>query len=181
MTASASGPSAIPLAHRQGFPSWPLRIVTAKAPMAGSETVKGITMTLKQQVDVALKISLWLDATMNEDEIVTRVRSALPLAFGEALTGMKDPVDIIDVKQEAEIYGNRVLSPDPEGMNDERSAWAAAALAAFITETGTDEEGARGDLLGDLMHWCDRNNYDFEAMLSRARGHYEAETMEESV
>ena len=70
----------------------------------------------------------------------------------------------------------RKLPPDPEGKNDKRAAWAGAALATFITQTGTDEENAVGDLLGDLMHWCDRNNYDFEAALARARWHYKAET-----
>ena len=32
------------------------------------------------------------------------------------------------------------------------------------------------DLLGDLMHWCDRNSFEFETELSRARHHYQAET-----
>src|SRR5262249_15616018 len=59
---------------------------------------------MKQQVDITMKLSLWLDASMDEDEIVTHVRSALPTAFGEELTEMKNPVDILDVKQEAEIY-----------------------------------------------------------------------------
>jgi hypothetical protein len=68
------------------------------------------------------------------------------------------------------------LPPDPDGKNDSRAEWAGAALSAFIKETGTDQEDALGDLLSDLMHWCDRNNYDFEAALDRARGHYEAET-----
>jgi hypothetical protein len=70
----------------------------------------------------------------------------------------------------------RKLPPDPEGMNDKRAAWAGAALATFMQVTGTDDEYAVGDLLSDLMHWCDRNNYDFEAALARARGHYAAET-----
>jgi len=26
------------------------------------------------------------------------------------------------------------------------------------------------------MHWCDRNNFDFDAALFRAQGHYQAET-----
>lgn len=60
---------------------------------------------MKQQVDITMKLSLWLDASMDEDEIVTHVRSSLPTAFGEELTEMKNPVDILDVKQEAEIYG----------------------------------------------------------------------------
>jgi hypothetical protein len=77
---------------------------------------------------------------------------------------------------------NRILSaqsalpPDPEGINDNRAAWAGIAVRAFQAETGTDNENALGDLLADMMHWSDRNNYDFEAALCRARGHYEAET-----
>ncbi|OWK35436.1 hypothetical protein [Fimbriiglobus ruber] len=76
----------------------------------------------------------------------------------------------------AEAAGSRILPPDPEGMNDKRSAWAGAAIAAFQETTGTDDEDALSDLLGDLRHWADRNNYDFEAASLRARCHYEAET-----
>lgn len=68
------------------------------------------------------------------------------------------------------------LPPDPEGMNDRRAAWADMAIRAFQEATGTDDEDALGDLLTDLMHWSDRNNYDFESALCRAKGHYEAET-----
>jgi hypothetical protein len=73
------------------------------------------------------------------------------------------------------------LPPDPEGMNDKRAAWAWTALSAFIRETGADEEDFLGDLLADLIHWCDRNHYDFETALDRSKGHYEAETMRETV
>ena len=69
------------------------------------------------------------------------------------------------------------LPPDPENMNDKRAQWAAAALREFGRITGTDDEDALGDLLCDLMHWCDRNDMDFEAALWRARCHYEAESM----
>jgi hypothetical protein len=68
------------------------------------------------------------------------------------------------------------LPPGPEGMNEERAEWAGAALRHFQWITGTDYEDALGDLLGDLMHWSDRNNFDFEAALYRARAHYQAET-----
>jgi hypothetical protein len=71
---------------------------------------------------------------------------------------------------------DKQLPPDPDNQNDDRAAWAAAALTAFRGETGADEEEALGDLLADLMHWSDRNNFDFESALFRARGHYEAET-----
>ena len=69
------------------------------------------------------------------------------------------------------------LPPDPDRMNDDRSSWAGVALASFMHVTGTDEEDALGDLLSDLMHWSDRNDYDFDAVLDRARAHYEAETV----
>jgi hypothetical protein len=71
---------------------------------------------------------------------------------------------------------NRVIPPDPENMNADRAKWAATALRAFRKATGADAEEALGDLLCDLMHWSDRNNFDFDAALDRARMHYEAET-----
>jgi len=64
-------------------------------------------------------------------------------------------------------------------MNDRRAQLAGAALSTFMKETGTDQEDALGDFLADLMHWADRNNYDFDAALDRARFHYEAETVGE--
>ena len=70
------------------------------------------------------------------------------------------------------------LPPDPDNKND-RSAWASVALLAFMQVTGTDQEDALGDLLADLMHWADRNNFDFDAALDRAHWHYEAETVGE--
>src|SRR5262249_5299910 len=68
------------------------------------------------------------------------------------------------------------LPPDPEEMNEHRSAWAAAALESFQRLTGADDTDALPDLLCDLMHWADRNEFDFEAALWRARMHYEEET-----
>jgi hypothetical protein len=70
----------------------------------------------------------------------------------------------------------KLLPPDPEEMNDDRAEWAAAALRHFQCTTGTDYDDAIVDLLSDLMHWCDRNELDFEASMSIARMHYEAET-----
>ncbi len=70
----------------------------------------------------------------------------------------------------------RKLPPDPDNMNDSRAEWAGAALSAFIKETGTHHEDALADLLADLMHWADRNSYEFDAALERARMHYEPET-----
>ena len=72
----------------------------------------------------------------------------------------------------------KTLPPDPDGMNSSRANWAGAALAVFVARTGVDREDSLGDLLTDLMHWADRNNFDFEAALARAECHYAAETGE---
>lgn len=72
------------------------------------------------------------------------------------------------------------LPPDPEGMNDNRAAWAGLAIAAFQAATGTDGEDVLCDLLADLMHWADRHGYDFSAALDRALHHYEEETSGEA-
>jgi hypothetical protein len=73
------------------------------------------------------------------------------------------------------------LPPDPDGMNDDRAPWAGAAIAKFMDLTGTDLEDALCDLMCDLMHWSDRQDFGFEAALDRARYHYEAETIGEAM
>lgn len=70
----------------------------------------------------------------------------------------------------------RQLSPGPDGMNDDRSGWAGAALWEFHYQTGADIEDVVTDLLADLMHWCDRHDQDFETELRRAREHHQHET-----
>jgi len=71
------------------------------------------------------------------------------------------------------------LPPDPEGVNDRRAAWAAAALQTFRDATGADADDALADLIADLMHWCDRNGMDIDRQLQRGRCHYAAETAAE--
>src|SRR5207245_534831 len=70
------------------------------------------------------------------------------------------PVEINEaagtISYEAEFRRKPELPPDPDGKNDDRSAWAAAALAKFMEVTGTDDESAVGDCLADLMHKLDR-------------------------
>jgi hypothetical protein len=61
-------------------------------------------------------------------------------------------------------------------MNDDRASWAGIALHHFRRATGAGREDAVGDLLCELMHWCDRNNFDFELAPYRARGRYIAVT-----
>jgi hypothetical protein len=70
---------------------------------------------------------------------------------------------------------NKTLPPDPENLNTERAKWAKTALQAFHNETGADEEDVVSDLLCDLMHLADREDWLFDDELERARRNYEAE------
>ncbi len=63
--------------------------------------------------------------------------------------------------------------------NLDRAKWADKAILAFREQTGCDHEDSLGDLLGDLMHWADARNFDFEAALDRARQHYKEELSDE--
>lgn len=63
--------------------------------------------------------------------------------------------------------------------DNERAEWARNALESFRRETNCDFGDSLGDLLCNLMHFADSNNFDFEAALTRARGHYVEEKDEE--
>ena len=67
------------------------------------------------------------------------------------------------------------MTNDVSPTNLDRAVWADRAIRTFRQVTGCDHEDSLGDLLGDLMHWSDARNFDFEFALARARGHYEAE------
>ena len=74
------------------------------------------------------------------------------------------------------MFKKRKLPPDPEALNDSRAEWADEAIKIFMATTGTDLEDSLGDLLCDLMHWSDRNKFDFDLALDRARDNYLEET-----
>jgi hypothetical protein len=73
------------------------------------------------------------------------------------------------------VRQRKQLPPDPDKMNNDRAEWAGATVRHYQCSTGTDYEDVLGDLLCDLRHWCDRNNFDFEAAAFRGEGHYLAE------
>lgn len=85
---------------------------------------------MKQQVEVTLKLSLWLNADMDEDEIVTHVRSSLPNALGEELTSMQNPVDILEVRRGAEINGE--TAGDPQSLK--LTSRQASYIADYVNE-----------------------------------------------
>jgi len=67
-----------------------------------------------------------------------------------------------------------------EPSNNDRAAWAMAAVRFFAEQTGMDMAGEDlptilGDLFADLMHLCQANQIDFKAVLSAANIHFSEE------
>lgn len=105
-----------------------------------------------------------------------------PSAWGGAIADMNAPRGTVAAPGEV-IYpatgpsAPRALPADPDGQNDDRAHWAAHALESFAAMTGCDaQDEAIADLIGNLMHWCDRNGRDFEKELQQGRDYYRAET-----
>ena len=68
------------------------------------------------------------------------------------------------------------LPNDPQERNNERAHRAQVTLAAFVAETGADENTAFVEFLAGVMHWCDRSGESFGDQLERARSLHREET-----
>jgi hypothetical protein len=89
----------------------------------------------------------------------------------------------LEAKAKGEVAESKATSlpPDPDGMNGRHAGWAAAAaIRDFQRATGTDWCDAVADLLCGLMHFCDRESFDFQQELDRARRYYKVECAEET-
>jgi hypothetical protein len=84
--------------------------------------------------------------------------------------------DLFEIRGPHSRAKNENVPPRLEPTNQDRAEWAEVALRAFQEATGADECDALGDLLADLMHWCDGSGYAFNHALKCARMHYDAET-----
>lgn len=71
------------------------------------------------------------------------------------------------------------MSASPEPTNADRAERAESVILTYMAITGTDLEDALGDLLCDLMHWADAEDFWFDAAMERSRGHYQAECADE--
>ena len=100
--------------------------------------------------------------------------------YGITKGDLPEIIEIFDNPKAAEeaLKNRTQITPpsDPDGQNNDRAAWALCAIRAFMAETDTDYEDALSDLLCDFMHLCDREPFDFDAELARAKDHYLAET-----
>ena len=63
---------------------------------------------MKQQVDIALRLSLWIDATFSPDRIEKLVRSRMKKAFATEASPMLDPFRLLSIREEASIFGTEL-------------------------------------------------------------------------
>lgn len=68
---------------------------------------------------------------------------------------------------------------DPDNMNAARAGWGLLLVAKIRSLTGTDQEDAVSDAIGDLLHAACAMGQDPAAQLERAVNHFNAETSEE--
>jgi hypothetical protein len=62
---------------------------------------------MKHQVEVMLRLSLWIDASLAKEQLSRFVRDRLLAAFGDSISAMLDPVRILRLREEAEIFGEQ--------------------------------------------------------------------------
>ena len=106
---------------------------------------------------------------------------------------MESQLTLRRIRDQIRNVNRRLDKAGTDPRNSDRSLWGALAVVSFAGATGqsedvqTDPETVLGDLLADLMHWCDaqksnRNlggSIDFVSALERARDHYSEECLEE--
>jgi hypothetical protein len=56
----------------------------------------------------------------------------------------------------------------------------ANRVASLLSHEGTDTAETLIDVLADAMHWCERNDIDFDRLLNMASMHFNTERNEEA-
>ncbi len=106
---------------------------------------------------------------------------------------MANPLTNHEITERIRRMNRRLSETRAELRNVDRALWGAMAVVSFAGVTGQsqnvqiDPETVLGDLLADLMHWCDaqktsgglKESLDFESALERARNHYNEERADE--
>jgi hypothetical protein len=95
--------------------------------------------------------------------------------------GVRDIVEaeVDEAVPTAESNACELRGASADALNARRAGRAQSALTRFMQDTGADREDSLSDLLADLMHWAQRNSFDFAAALARAGGYFQAELAED--
>jgi len=106
---------------------------------------------------------------------------------------MANQLTTLKITDRIRSVNRRLNETRADPRNADRALWGSLAVVSFASVTGlsedvqTDPETVLGDLLADLMHWCDaqktcgnlEESINFESALERARNHYNEECVEE--
>lgn len=60
---------------------------------------------MKQHVDLTLRLSLWIKAMVSKDDIAGLVKDRLMAVFGTETSPMLHAIEILHIREEAELYG----------------------------------------------------------------------------
>lgn len=73
-------------------------------------------MSTHQEVRVQLLLSLWIPATMDEESIGVLVREGIQKGFEQEISEIMPDryLDIIEIREEADIYGTKDAGGDHE-------------------------------------------------------------------
>jgi hypothetical protein len=106
---------------------------------------------MKQQVNITLTLTLWIDARKDRNGITALTHKSLQRGFGERFASMH----VIDVKEEAEIYGNDQPMPrPPENVVHEVLRNNNALLHMLWDLLADDHEEVRDDIDAQLAANC---------------------------
>lgn len=72
------------------------------------------------------------------------------------------------------------LPEDPAVDTERRADRGRELLDRYMALTGTDEDAALGDLLADLRHMADRDNYDYGLADARAESYHAEEIAQQA-
>ena len=76
------------------------------------------------------------------------------------------------------FHPNKKVASDglpSDRTNNQKADAAANALDAYGDGFSDPDDGTFSVLLADLMHYCDREDMDFDHELAKARMHHDAE------
>jgi hypothetical protein len=63
---------------------------------------------MKQQIDITLSLTFWIDDSQSKDQLTTLVESGLRTAFAKEIEEIRHPITILSFQEEAEIYSGNL-------------------------------------------------------------------------
>jgi hypothetical protein len=118
---------------------------------------------MEQHVDIELKLSLWIDATLSAKRISELVTTRLKTAFAAEAGPMLDPIRILNIREEAIIYATGA-----DDLPTRFDAYEIHGMKRLNCCSGQEEEPA-GTVIGDCEQ-VDDSQAEFWSLFGRIPG-----------